>query len=168
MRLHRGRTYRAPEPFGAALCGSSTAGASPSARTVSHAWRAPARALAAVRGLRLCPYTGSSSKPGFCSGPTMETINDGARLLGDPGLPAGRRNRVDQPRRSYRACRVAQPMGWSLDEAARQLGISRRACVYLEAGLTSRGRNMPFIPRVTELACAELGRRHGSPIRRAG
>jgi len=57
---------------------------------------------------------------------------------------------------------------WSLDEAARQLGISRRAYVYLEAGLTSRGRNMPFIPRMTELACAELGRRHGSPIRRAG
>ena len=48
------------------------------------------------------------------------------------------------------------------------LGISRRAYVYLEAGLTSRGRNMPFIPRMTELACAELGRRHGSPIRRAG
>jgi len=59
-------------------------------------------------------------------------------------------------------------LGWSLDEAARQLGISRRAYVYLEAGLTSRGRNMPFIPRMTELACAELGRRHGSPIRRAG
>jgi hypothetical protein len=39
---------------------------------------------------------------------------------------------------------------------------------YLEAGLTSRGRNMPFIPRMTELACVELGRRHGSPIRRAG
>ena len=47
------------------------------------------------------------------------------------------------------------------------LGISRRAYVYLEAGLTSRGRNMPFIPRMTELACAELGRRHGCPIRRA-
>ena len=58
-------------------------------------------------------------------------------------------------------------LGWSLDEAARQLGISRRAYVYLEAGLTSRGRNMPFIPRMTELACAELGRRHGCPIRRA-
>src|SRR5262252_10714094 len=58
-----------PKPFGAALCGSSTAGAhTPSARTVSHTWRAPARALAAVRGLRLYPYTGSSSKPGFCSG----------------------------------------------------------------------------------------------------
>ena len=53
-------------------------------------------------------------------------------------------------------------LGWSLYEAARQLGISRRAYVYLEAGLTSR------VPRVTELACAELGRRHGSPIRRAG
>jgi len=35
-----------------------------------------------------------------------------------------------------------------------KLGISRRAYVYLEAGLTSRGRKMPFIPRVTELACA--------------
>jgi DNA-binding XRE family transcriptional regulator len=51
-------------------------------------------------------------------------------------------------------------LGWSLDEAARQLGISRRAYVYLEAGLTSRGRKMPFIP--------ELARRHGSPILRAG
>ena len=59
-------------------------------------------------------------------------------------------------------------MGWSLDEAARQLGISRRAYVYLEAGSTSRGRKMPFIPRVTELACAELARRRASPIRSAG
>ena len=93
------RARRAPE----ALWGRSTPRrrpVEPSARTVSHAWRAPARALAAVRGLRLYPYTGSSSKPGFCSGPTMETINDGARRLGDPGLPAGRRNRADQPRRS--------------------------------------------------------------------
>ena len=38
---------------------------------------------------------------------------------------------------------------------------------YLEAGLTSRGRKMPFIPRVIELACAELARRHGCPIGRA-
>jgi len=35
------------------------------------------------------------------------------------------------------------------NEAARQLGISRRAYAYLEAGVTSRGRKMPFIPRVT-------------------
>jgi len=34
--------------------------------------------------------------------------------------------------------------------------------------LTSRGRKMPFIPRMTELACAELARRHGCPIRSAG
>ena len=42
---------------GAALCGSSRP-VPPSARTVSHAWRAPARALAAVRGWRLYPYDG--------------------------------------------------------------------------------------------------------------
>ena len=48
-----------------------------------------------------------------------------------------------------------------------KLGISRRAYVYLEAGLTSRGRKMPFIPRVIELACTELARRHGCPIGRA-
>src|SRR5215467_14668082 len=32
------------------------------------------RGLAAVRGLRLYPYTGSSSKPGFCSGPTKKKV----------------------------------------------------------------------------------------------
>jgi hypothetical protein len=75
MRLHRVERIAPPKPFGAAPCGSSTAGAHPpSARTVSHAWRAPARALAAVRGLRLYPYTGSSSKPGFCSGPTKKKV----------------------------------------------------------------------------------------------
>ena len=41
-----GEPIAPPRPFGAALCGSSTAGASPpSARTVSHAWQAPARVL---------------------------------------------------------------------------------------------------------------------------
>ena len=70
------------------------------------------------------------------------------------------------PMTAGRACRVAQPIGL-VARRARQLGISRRAYVYLEAGLTSRGRNMPFIPRMTELACAELGRRHGCPTRRA-
>jgi len=58
-------------------------------------------------------------------------------------------------------------LDWSLDEAA-QLGISRRAYVYLEAGIISRGRKIPFIPQMTELACAELARRHRSPIRSAG
>src|SRR5262249_31506574 len=36
------------------------------------------------------------------------------------------------------------------------------------AGGDSRGRKMPVIPRITELACVELARRHDSPIRSAG
>ena len=126
-------------------------------------WRALCRSLfrwqnekdrLAVRGLRLSPYTGSASKPGFCSGPTMETISDGARRLGDPSLSAGCRNRGNRkdersmPMTAAELVAWRNQLGWSLDEAARQLGISRRAYVYLEAGVTSRGRKMPFIPRV--------------------
>ena len=83
------------------------------------------------------------------------------------GRHYNRKDERSMPMTAGRACRVAQPIGL-VARRARQLGISRRAYVYLEAGLTSRGRNMPFIPPMTELACAELGRRHGSPIRRAG
>jgi DNA-binding XRE family transcriptional regulator len=51
-------------------------------------------------------------------------------------------------------------LGWSQEEAARQLGIGRRTYIYLEGGQTSRGKAIDFIPRLTELACAELERRH--------
>ena len=59
-------------------------------------------------------------------------------------------------------------LGWSLTEAAEQLGITRRAYIYLEAGETSSGRKLKSIPRSYELACAELTRRYGSLARRNG
>src|SRR5215469_15747501 len=42
-------------------------------------------------------------------------------------------------------------LGWSLAEAAEQLGITRRAYIYLEAGETSSGRKLKSIPRSYEL-----------------
>jgi len=50
-------------------------------------------------------------------------------------------------------------LGWSQTDAADALGISFRAYQYLEAAVTSRGRPIKFIPKLTELACAELARR---------
>ena len=44
-------------------------------------------------------------------------------------------------------------------DAADAFGISFRAYRYLEAAVTSRGRPLEFIPKLTELACAELARR---------
>jgi len=64
------------------------------------------------------------------------------------------------------ACR--DQLGWSLTEAAEQLGITRRAYIYLEGGESSSGRKIEFIPRSYELTCAELTRRYGSPARRTG
>ena len=47
-------------------------------------------------------------------------------------------------------------LGWSQTDAADALGISFRAYRYLEAGVTSRARSLKFVPKLTELACAEL------------
>jgi len=101
---------------------------------------------------------GAGARPGC--GPRVETLSVRSRAARAGTIT----ERMNDPCQWRRAELVAwrNQLGWSLYEAARQLGISRRAYVYLEAGLTSR------VPRVTELACAELGRRHGSPIRRAG
>ena len=58
-------------------------------------------------------------------------------------------------------------LGWSQTDAADALGISFRAYQYLEAAVTSRGRPIKFIPKLTELACAELARREQSASPRA-
>jgi transcriptional regulator with XRE-family HTH domain len=47
-------------------------------------------------------------------------------------------------------------LGWSQTDAVDALGISVRAYQYLEAGVTSRARPLKFIPKLTELVCAEL------------
>jgi transcriptional regulator with XRE-family HTH domain len=55
--------------------------------------------------------------------------------------------------------RWRERMGWSQIDAAAALGMSRRAHQHLEAGTTSRGRSLQTIPKLVELACAELTRR---------
>ena len=40
-------------------------------------------------------------------------------------------------------------LGWSQTDAADALGISFRAYQYLEAAVTSRGRPIKFIPKLT-------------------
>ena len=87
MRLHRGRTYRAPE----ALWGRSM-------RLVdgrcgpdgfAHLAGAGARPGCGPRVEALSVHR-QLVEAGFLLGkPTMETIGNGARRLGDPGLPAG-------------------------------------------------------------------------------
>src|SRR5215467_7151793 len=75
MRLDRGRTYRAPEAlWGRSMRLVDGRCLTPSARTVSHAWPAPARALAAVRGLRLYPYRPSAEGLQWRSGTRPKVI----------------------------------------------------------------------------------------------
>jgi hypothetical protein len=59
-------------------------------------------------------------------------------------------------------------LAWSQTDAARELGISFRAYQCLEAVVTSRGRPIEFIPKLTGLACAELARQHRSLTRCIG
>ena len=55
-------------------------------------------------------------------------------------------------------------LGWSLTEAAEQLGITRRAYIYLEAGETSSGRKLKSIPQLR----ARLRRTHPAIAARPG
>jgi transcriptional regulator with XRE-family HTH domain len=55
--------------------------------------------------------------------------------------------------------RWRERMGWLQVDAAAALGMSRRAYQHLEGGTTSRGRPVDTIPKLAELACAELTRR---------
>jgi hypothetical protein len=52
---------------------------------------------------------------------------------------------------------MARKLDWSQTDAAAALGISFRDYQYLEAAVTSRGRPIKFIPKLTELACAPAG-----------
>lgn len=56
-----------------------------------------------------------------------------------------------------------EAMGWTLVQAAAMLGIGLRAYNYLEEGVTSGGNPRQTIPRVVELAAAEIMRTKPTP-----
>ena len=91
----------------------------------------------------------------------------GARPVGSAAGVIRRRGRMSEAPAEFQVYKtrasVRRPPRMRLQKNRADFG---RLCT--AAGGDSRGRKMPVIPRITELACVELARRHGSPIRSAG